>query len=666
MIGKLKVTHTESKTPLIQIESEGKVFTIPKSVRGALNASDDGVEVEFDTESGTVIKMEVLGNSSRQKTEPKMDDGKQAQIMLTHGQNVMLGTLIVGDSPQKKIVAHVLVSGKPYTVPKEVKTGLTLADNGRKVRFEMINNQMKNLAFVDSPQPVKATVQKKFHEQPQAIAPEQNRESAKTVRPQINISRAVQCTPLQPASAPYNFVPYATTITPAVTEVDRSQFMPGHLSGYIDLQFVALTEIYVRDTANESQAADPKYESRSNPDFYSPGGRFAIPGSSIRGMVRSLVEIVSGSRFGQIDDRHLYMRAMADMSNVRTYYTGRIVKSDQTLKGVGKYKVSAGHLYKVGRTYYIIPAQLGRNNAQFERYHGNERLEPYCHKVLSDGSALIRSGKKINRSKRGHDSDVWHINAPVSDQSQALALTEREVESYRKDTTRGNTKEFNDQSNLILKADKGGKVPCFFIVEKTDNGRHISFGHTAMFRIVYLNSLKQLVRQQDDGSPDFTEGFFGRVDEASVSAIAGRLRFEDALCTSSHAPAQEVVPQILLAPKPTTFQHYLVQMNQDKKQLQHYGMQNAELRGTKLYWHRKGYDWKAKEKVTQNVSTKIRVMPKGSTYGGRVYFDNLHPAELGALMFVLDLPQGCAHKVGMGKPIGLGSVGYRQNCMSKI
>jgi len=30
--------------------------------------------------------------------------------------------------------------------------------------------------------------------------------------------------------------------------------------------------------------------------------------------------------------------------------------------------------------------------------------------------------------------------------------------------------------------------------------------------------------------------------------------------------------------------------------------------------------------------------------------------ELGALLFVLKLPVGCAHKIGMGKPLGLGTV----------
>ncbi len=43
-------------------------------------------------------------------------------------------------------------------------------------------------------------------------------------------------------------------------------------------------------------------------------------------------------------------------------------------------------------------------------------------------------------------------------------------------------------------------------------------------------------------------------------------------------------------------------------------------------------------------------------FQGRIRFENLSQAEIGALLFSLDLPGGCYHKLGMGKPLGLGSV----------
>lgn len=54
--------------------------------------------------------------------------------------------------------------------------------------------------------------------------------------------------------------------------------------------------------------------------------------------------------------------------------------------------------------------------------------------------------------------------------------------------------------------------------------------------------------------------------------------------------------------------------------------------------------------------TKITPVKTGTIFNGRIYFENLSDIELGALLFSLDLPEGLAHKIGMAKPLGLGSV----------
>lgn len=46
----------------------------------------------------------------------------------------------------------------------------------------------------------------------------------------------------------------------------------------------------------------------------------------------------------------------------------------------------------------------------------------------------------------------------------------------------------------------------------------------------------------------------------------------------------------------------------------------------------------------------------GTTFAARIAVTNLSPAELGALIWLLDLPEGCFHRIGGGKPLGFGSV----------
>lgn len=49
-------------------------------------------------------------------------------------------------------------------------------------------------------------------------------------------------------------------------------------------------------------------------------------------------------------------------------------------------------------------------------------------------------------------------------------------------------------------------------------------------------------------------------------------------------------------------------------------------------------------------------MKPNTKFKFKIRYENLTENELGALLFVLKLPDGCAHKIGMGKPLGLGSV----------
>ena len=159
---------------------------------------------------------------------------------------------------------------------------------------------------------------------------------------------------------------------------------------------------------------------------------------------------------------------------------------------------------------------------------------------------------------------------------------------------------------------------------------------------------------------------------------AGRVFFSDAEFFEekdgvwySTAP---LAPTTLGSPKITTFQHYLVQdadagHNPDFRQtLGHYGSRSeeTEIRGHKLYWHKGAVlipEATAEEKESQ--LTRIIAVKAGVKFRFRVHFENLRDYELGALAWALE-PRGEAgktyrHKLGMGKPLGMGAVAITAN-----
>jgi hypothetical protein len=127
------------------------------------------------------------------------------------------------------------------------------------------------------------------------------------------------------------------------------------------------------------------------------------------------------------------------------------------------------------------------------------------------------------------------------------------------------------------------------------------------------------------------------------------------------------VPRILATPKPTAFQHYLVQNSDNRNTLKHYDSPSPDetvIRGHKLYWHQGERtrqdieDSSAPRTSTQH--TQFKPLKPGVKFTFRIYFENLSDRELGALCWTLhplgDATKTYCHSLGMGKPLGMGAV----------
>lgn len=495
------------------------------------------------------------------------------------------------------------------------------------------------------------------------------------------------------ARAPYNFVPVNKIVVEApeysgsykdnqkdicivdgkIPSFDR--YHEGLYTGFINLDIETLTPLYIRDTYTEDEerrAAEAREHSEKweNPDFFSPGGAPRIPGSSLRGMTRNLVEIVSCSRMEYVENSVLYYRSMADeCRSIKNEYF-KIMGQRGRDKNRPGYKFKAGYLQRNGDKYQIIPAKK-QNGQQYKRTPKANRPDFSWH-WQSEGSCITVSGPAPSEKK-----EDWLIN-PIATEAKPIIISQTDLNSYCNDINR-----LKDKSNLSEADKKDGDlmrwlrveenkensknmVPCFYVDWKDEEGNnHVSFGHTAYFRLAYHFSIKEHLPQLhliDDKALDLTNAIFGQ-----ASNFAGRVFFQDAHINKKDlekVSKEEIYLNILSTPKPTTFQHYLEQGGRNKNTLKHWNDKEGILRGYKMYWHRKtppngNNAWQASaEEVSKSLSqyTKIKPVGSGCHFTGRIHFENLSTIELGALLFILDLPVGCAHKIGMGKPLGLGSI----------
>lgn len=454
------------------------------------------------------------------------------------------------------------------------------------------------------------------------------------------------------ARAPYNFVPLPEKV--ALKGQPNSSFDKYHekqLTGRIDLEITNLTPLFIRQISEDenSFAIDEKY---------------GIPGSSLRGMIRMLAEILSHSKFGPVGEQNLYYRAIYHRDPQKEDYK-RQIGSNVVEKNGEKYSVprsQAGYL----KDGMITPAQKQKG-----RTYNRSKVRKLNSFSIRPGTSkqewVVATGTSTKKNTE------YCIHPP--DKKEKLKVPKHVLRDFRNDENRA--EEVDEYLKKCKKKCPHG-IPVFYNVRDREI---IHFGHTPFYRIPYQNSIQDQVtaqlRKTESGykDPDIIENLFG--EQFKKKMIASRLSFGDLLASNAQAFSQAQLLKILASPKPTTFQHYVEQ--DDPNRVKNWNA-DANLRGYKLYWHRGTNDsgavdisWKEPEGTEQTKSHSARVKPlqPNATFSGSIWFQNLSNVELGLLLEALEPSVEYenentypAHKIGLAKPLGLGSIKIKVDGLS--
>ena len=480
---------------------------------------------------------------------------------------------------------------------------------------------------------------------------------------------------LEKARAPYNFVPLNDVVVQFPQAPSRDRYHSDRMTGYLAITITTLTPLFVAmayQSGNECPQCKEAFMATLDDHPF-------IPGSSFRGLIRHLLEIVSYAKFNMFErKRRLFFRALADTTNLKEEYQHLMQGTEGSQSKPRTFPKSEGGYLNYRESndkYYIVPAQqtAGKSYIAIKDYP----LENFCYRAESDQSYLISTGPMPKKKK------IVKMFAPDK-QRERIMLSKDDLNDYQADTGRNipinileSAKQMRYVSSKKCRNDISfpNGVPVFYQVVRESNKKRVIFGHTPYFRVPYNFTIGDHVpmRIQESGN-DLVDALFG-VSNASresktSNSWATRLFFEDLTLSSYNQDWKlfgECIPKILSAPKPTTIQHYLEQHDiENQKHRNHWNTPGVNIRGYKLYWHRKTpsdknspYSWLEKEGMEENNRIHIKmhnVVKAGIKFSGRIRFENLTDVELGALLFVLQLPPGCALKLGMGKPLGLGSV----------
>lgn len=554
------------------------------------------------------------------------------------------------------------------------------------------------------------------------------------------------------ARAPYNFVPLPTQLVHAPeTLPDHDEYHEGRHTGEITCTLTTLSPLYTRTAVSPEfyrKWANNMEKLRTDPDArgnYADYAKFfhvanneepLIPGSSLRGMVRSLMEIIT----------HGYMPWVGNQPTF-TFRAVAAPRSDplqapyQDVIGRFGRNVRAGYLERTRDGWAIQPALLPKLlNDSVEDYYlkvketsiqdgdiqGFQRLNSrnyqpdwfpvtfnveirrrlvrvaqiatigtrkyqYAGVLVCSGNMLEAGGSGQKSPRRNHA-----LILPPNRKVDPIVIKPQAVEDYLAGLSPFQAELTNWSGNNRQGCLKEG-APIFYVDPQAMGQSTITyFGHSPNFRIpARLDGEDRASNPQDfvpeelraGDQPDLPAAIFGWVEETqkakqqnkTITLLkgqrAGRVFFSDAKFTGSDdglwLSDSPTTLHTLGTPKPTTFQHYLVQDRRHRHDpnnqatLAHYGTDPDEtaIRGYKQYWHkgdRLDIDASPKEREHPKQLTQVRPVKPGVHFEFTIRFENLSDVELGALLWTLSLPgdenKQYAHKLGMGKPLGMGSV----------
>jgi len=462
-------------------------------------------------------------------------------------------------------------------------------------------------------------------------------------------------------TAQYNFIPVNDIIICYQPDdkntICHDVFCQDLNSGEMECELTTKSEVFIGDGSE---------------NFFSVNGKPLIPGSTLRGLIRNMVSIMTYGKMTQIDgDRTLFTRPFADEDRLlRDWYNNQLTDPKRGEKRKS-YTANAGYLYhnqKEGK-YYIQPSeehdnkqytQVQKTNMTGELYP--EKIKPFGYYKRRDGSYYVTSGAM---NKKKHE---WHIYAPDS-RKDPIPVPITTIMNYQKDCKQANPSR-TIKFNLLetLKNRKSYFKEGIPVIYKERNNIVVAFGHTGLFRIAYEKSIGDHLSSDhlNHENIDITERMFGRIAEIDLGngkyksdAHASFIQVSDAIPIGDVKMGIEK-KVILSGPKPTAFQNYLVQKHTEINGKNHWG-QTTLLRGQKMYWHHPFKLPDYSKVKSDKMFTRMQPIAEGNQFKFKIRFNNLTNIELGALISAIQLPEGCAHKLGMAKALGLGSVQLEAN-----
>lgn len=496
----------------------------------------------------------------------------------------------------------------------------------------------------------------------------------------------------------YNFVP-----APSEQEVFKPYwakqvshdipFSDGE-SGEIEIKITAETPIFIRN-GHKKGVEDNEFS-----HYVDESGQkvYFIPGSSLKGMFRNVLEIMSLSRMNKNlvnDDRYSYR----DLSNANNLYMTNFDKDKIQAgwlieKTDGSWEIEEcadlafihhEELLKTGipfrklflnnsprpneksakYKYDLVDRQMlnGNFSISIQKLFGNVERKIASYNSTGKVGTLVFSGQpgkrnESNRKSSGKVHEFVFFNAENPNKIQVSSKMQKDFKFIYYDHDKNNiSADWKYWRDNFL--EKDNKVPVFYAKDEKGNLYH--FGLSYMYKLPYSKSVHEMqpFSSYQNEEWDLSTTIFGCSDEKSL--MKGRVMIGHAINTNNIQVAG-LKKEILGGPKASYFPYYIEQIEKDGKVGKYSTFEdNANVRGYKRYPTHSvistgNYD--EKQLKNQRVFSSFIPLNSGGEFVCKIKFHNLKKEEIGALVSTITFNGNvnCKHTLGGAKSYGYGKI----------
>lgn len=426
-------------------------------------------------------------------------------------------------------------------------------------------------------------------------------------------------------------------------------------SGIIEFTLKAETDFIINSGDSKSVNIDNK---------------FFIPGTSIKGAIRNVFEILTLSNIkDKIQDSRYSMRDLRSNDYV--------LKSDEG-------KQTSGFLIKLDHKLYVMKCFSEKYSySEIEDIEGEDLKsikaisEKYL--MLKDGHIFRSEGIYsmwffsgfMNNKKHEYLFDIPSdfVNQTLysmrnKECNDFLFIHEKENENNAWRFWKRKLKNYDNLKDIIDDEFKG-IVPCFFRLHNVKNNNDKSeivvkdLGFSFLYRQPYDKSIHDLLPKaykdltSDNNALDMSQLIFGYTN--SKDSLKGRVSFSNSFLKDAVEGNRRTL--VLGSPKPTYYPFYL-QQNENNK-LDTFFAKDVNISGWKRYLVHSN----AHQGIVSNrprIESTFRPILKGASLTCKIKFHNLYDYELGALLSAVSFHNNLNtyHQIGFAKGYGYGKFSW--------